>query len=145
MMKSRRSKMMIWHHRSVGVNYHDVHGAWKSQEKSHFTSLRANRSILIGEKCQKSKIQMRHFGRFSNNMIRMVFILVYCGIWIFAPKHKVNYFVMTSSWSQATLIVQAEQDKSNEKKLAEPGARKKVLIIRFIIDRHHMTQFMFPY
>ena len=52
---------------------------------------------------------------------------------------------MTSSWSQATLIVQAEQDKSNEKKLAEPGARKKVLIIRFIIDRHHMTQFMFPY
>ena len=70
----------------------------------------------------------------------------FCGIWIFAPKHKVNFFVMTSSWSQATLIVQAEQDKSNEKKLAEElEARKKVLIIRFIIDRHHMTQFMFPY
>ena len=47
---------------------------------------------------------------------------------------------MTSSWSQA-LIVQAEQDKSNEKK----QARKKAPIIRFIIDRHHMTQFMFPY
>ena len=77
-----------------------------------------DRSILFVEKCQNWKIQMRHFGWFSNNMIPLIFILVCCGIWIFAPKHKVNYFVMTSSWSQATLIVQAEQDKSNEKKLA---------------------------
>ena len=69
-----------------------------------------DRSILIVEKCQN-----------YNETFRVIFKqckIGFCGIWIFAPKHKVNFFVMTSSWSQATLIVQAEQDKSNEKKLA---------------------------
>ena len=68
-----------------------MHSVWKLQKKSHST-LRAKRAMFTFSSGQKLRIQMRHFGRFSNNVIMLSFQKLFFGGHVYHTILSMAYY-----------------------------------------------------